>query len=75
MGFADVEECGADFLAGDFFDVLALQAEGLFVIRNGFFQRAHRNTEMVNALQHAAFLPTMEVGARISCANSLHDTV
>jgi hypothetical protein len=52
MGLADVEESGADFLTGDFLDVLALQAKGLFVIGDGILQRAHRNTEMVNALQH-----------------------
>ncbi len=52
MGFADVEKSGADFLTGDFLDVLALQAESLFVVGDGILQRAHRNTEMVDALQH-----------------------
>ena len=52
MGFADVEEGGADFLAGDFLDALALQAESLLVVGDGVLQRPHRNTEMVNALQH-----------------------
>ena len=52
MGFPDVEESGADLLAGHFLNMLALQAEGLFVVRDGVIQRAHRNAEMVNALQH-----------------------
>lgn len=56
MGFADVEEGRADFLTCDFLDVLAFQAEGLLVIRDGFIQRAHRNTQVVNALQHVDML-------------------
>ena len=59
MGFADVEKGGADFLARHFLDVLAFQAEGVLVIRNGILERAHRNAEVVNALQHGAiFLRT-----------------
>jgi hypothetical protein len=39
-------------LARHFLNVLALQAEGLFVVGDGVLQRAHRYAEMVNALQH-----------------------
>jgi hypothetical protein len=52
VGFPDMEEGGADFLAGHFLDVLALQAEGFLIVRNGILQRVHRNTEMIDALQH-----------------------
>jgi hypothetical protein len=52
VGFADVEESGADLLAGHLFNLLALQAEGLLVEGNGFLQRTHRNAKVVNALQH-----------------------
>jgi hypothetical protein len=39
-------------LAGNLFNLLALQAEGLLVEGNGFLQRTHRNAKVVNALQH-----------------------
>ena len=52
VGFPDVKKGGANLLARHFLDVPAFQAEGLFVVRNGVLQRAHRNAEMVNALQH-----------------------
>ena len=52
VDFTDVEESRADFLAWDFFGVLALQAEGPLVIGDRILQRTHRNAEVVNALQH-----------------------
>jgi len=52
MGFADVEEGGANFLARHFLNVLASQAESFLVIGDRILKRSHRNAEMVNAPQH-----------------------
>src|SRR6266852_3191337 len=47
-----LEKCGAHLLRADFFTVFALQAQGLFIIRNGFIQGPDGNSQMINFLKH-----------------------
>jgi hypothetical protein len=52
MDFTAVEEGGANFLGGDFLDVLAFETEGVFVVGDGFVQALDGDAEVVDALDH-----------------------
>ena len=56
MGFADVEKSGAHFLTGDVLYVVALQAESLLIVRDRIFQRMHRDSKVINSLQHGLMI-------------------
>jgi len=51
-GFADLKESGAHFLTGDVLHLTALQAQGFLVVRNRVFERVHRDSKVVDTLQH-----------------------
>ena len=48
----DVEKCRADLLRGDFLPMFTAQPERLFIERHGLLERADRDAEVVNLLNH-----------------------
>jgi hypothetical protein len=50
VDFAHVEKGGADLLAFNFLDALALEAENLFVIGNDVLQGFNGDAQVINLL-------------------------
>src|SRR5690606_29813997 len=49
---AAAEERGAHPLGGNFLDVLALQAQGLLIVGHGLVEGPHRDSEVIDFLEH-----------------------
>ena len=52
VNVAAIEERGADFLRRHFLAVFAFQTQRFFVIRHGFVERFHGDSQVVNFIDH-----------------------